>query len=228
MDPALGSLIAASAALVVTHFTLSHPLRPVLAKGLGEGGFLGLYSLVAAACMVWMYYAFTAIPVQQTPLWPGFDDVSWAIGSLLTLVALVLFTGSLTGNPALPAPGAAEAAEREPAGVFRVTRHPMMWGFAFWAIAHILAAPTARTLTVSTAILVLALVGAYLQDRKKARLMGNSWRTWQGTTTFWPRLAELPRAGFTVWIIATALWLALTYAHLHAGDWAAGIWRWVP
>ena len=137
MDPALGSLIAASAALVVTHFTLSHPLRPVLAKGLGEGGFLGVYSLVAAACMVWMYYAFTAIPVQQTPLWPGFDDVSWAIGSLLTLVALVLFTGSLTGNPALPAPGAAEAAEREPAGVFRVTRHPMMWGFASVSYTHL-------------------------------------------------------------------------------------------
>lgn len=227
MDPALGSLTAASAALVGTHFALSHPLRPRLAQRLGEAGFLALYSLIAAGCMAWIYFAFTAIPVQTMPLWPGFDDLSWALASALTLVALVLFTGSLTGNPALPAPGAKSAAARAPSGVFRVTRHPMMWGFALWAIAHMIAAPTARTLIVATAILVLALVGAYLQDGKKARLMAGSWQQWQGRTTYWPRPGRLLSAGWLVWTVAITLWLVLTYAHLHAGDWAAGIWRWV-
>ena len=62
MDQALVSLLAASIAFVGTHFALSHPLRAPLVGALGDGGFMGLYSVVAAGCMAWMYFAFTAAP----------------------------------------------------------------------------------------------------------------------------------------------------------------------
>jgi uncharacterized membrane protein len=140
---------------------------------------------------------------------------------------LLLFLGSLRGNPALPAPGAEKLALQDPRGVFAVTRHPMMWGFALWALAHLSIDWSWRTTIVATAILVLALVGAHLQDRKKETLMGDAWAAWESKTSYWPRLSSLPRAGAMLWLVTVVLWLAVTWAHIRAAGVPAGVWRWV-
>ena len=227
MDHALNSLLAASITLIGTHFAMSHPLRARLVSTLGQGGFMGVYSLVSLACILWMYFAFTAVQPGAPPLWTGFDSVSWAVASVLTLLAMVLYAGSMVGNPALPAPGAEQAAQADPKGVFLMTRHPMMWGFALWAIAHIIAAPTARTLIVASTILFLALVGAHMQDRKKRVLMGGAWTGWEAKTSYWPRWSNLTRAGIIPWVIGLILWLALSWAHIPLSGYDAGIWRWL-
>ena len=223
MDSIL-SLIAASLAFVGTHFALSHPLRAPLVKALRPGGFSVLYSAVAAACMVWMYFAFIASPAANLG---GSGEIGWIIATVLTLPALVLFLGSMKGNPALAAPGAAEAAQREPSGVFRVTRHPMMWGFALWAISHIVVWWSTRTLVVALTILVLALVGARLQDRKKRGQMGEAWQAWEAKTSYWPRWSKLGGAGVVLWLIAVAAWLGISWWHISAGGIPAGVWRWI-
>ena len=46
-----------------------------------------------------------------------------------------------------------------PRGVFAITRHPMMWGFALWAIVHVMVVATPKALVLDGAILFLALVG---------------------------------------------------------------------
>ena len=228
MDPALTTLIAASVAFVGTHFALSHPLRAPLVKALGEKGFLAVYSLVALATFGWMIWAFGAMTRRGASLWNGSGEVLWAIASLLSIVALALFLGSLRGNPALPDPRAAEGlADKQPTGVFRVTRHPMMWGFALWAFSHILVAPTGRTLVLAGTIAFLALVGAHLQDRKKETLMGEGWRAWEAKTSYWPRLGALPGIGVGLWAVTLALWLAVTWAHIWLAYVPAGVWRWV-
>ena len=224
MEPALVSLWAASTAFVGTHFALSHPLRSPLVKLLGDGGFAILYSLVAAACMAWMYFGFVASPAGGLG---GSGEIGWIIASLLTLPALVLFLGSLMGYPALPVPGAEKLAQREPAGVFAVTRHPMMWGFALWAFSHIVLWWSWRTLIVASAILILALVGARFQDSKKARLMGGAWAEWEAKTSFWPRWTKLASAGLILWLVAIAAWFGITWWHVRAGAIPAGLWRWI-
>lgn len=227
MDPALISLLAASIAFVGGHFVMSHPLRRPLVGIFGEKGFLGIYSLVSLATFAWMILAFRDAPRRGMPAWSGQDDASWAIASLLTIIALVLFLGSLRGNPALPATTAGRVAASDPRGVFLVTRHPMMWGFALWAIAHLLIAPTGRTLILAGAILILALVGAHLQDLKKEALQGHAWKSWSGRTSYWPQWRQLYRAGAGLWLTAIVLWLAITWAHVWFGYVAAGIWRWI-
>lgn len=223
MDPLI-SLSAASLALIGTHFALSHPLRSPLVRALGARGFLGLYSLVAAGCMVWMALAFRAAPPADLGGTTG--EAGWIIATLLTLPALVLFLGSLRNNPALPNPGAAQGVTRAPTGVFAVTRHPMMWGFALWALSHIALWWSARTLIVAGAILILALVGAHLQDAKKRALMGEGWTRWEAQTSYWPRWGKVFGAGAGLWLAATAAWLALTWLHLPAARIPAGVWRW--
>ncbi|MGN6495749.1 MAG: NnrU family protein [Tsuneonella sp.] len=223
MNPALTSLLAAALAFVGTHFALSHPLRAPLVRAIGEKGFLALYSLVALATFGWLIVAFRAAPAGDLG---GSGDLGWAIATLLTIPALVLFLGSLRGNPALPGMPA-EAAGREPRGVFAVTRHPMMWGFALWAIAHLVLWWDWRTVIVAGAVLILALVGARLHDRKKHALTGEAWSGWEARTSYWPRWGALLRAGPLLWMSAVVVWLAVTYGHIDAAGVPAGVWRWL-
>ncbi len=224
MDP-LTSLAAASIALVGTHFALSHPLRAPLVRMGGYGGFMAIYNAVAVVCLVWMWFAFGDAPASDLG---GSGDIGWIVATVLTSPAIALFLGSLTPrNPSMPMPGAEAAARAGPAGAFRVTRHPMMWGFGLWALSHLLLWWSTRTVIVSLAILVLALVGAKLQDRKKRVQMGEAWVEWEAQTTYWPRLSQLGELGWIGWLAALLTWAVLMWVHIPLGGVPAGIWRWL-
>jgi uncharacterized membrane protein len=141
---------------------------------------------------------------------------------------MMLWLGSMIQrNPALPMPGAEDAARAEPAGVFRITRHPMMWGFAIWALSHIILWWSLRTLIISLAVGFLALAGAHMQDRKKQVLMGEAWHIWQSRTSYWPRLGALARMGWLTALGGTAIWAAALWLHMVMAGIPAGILRWL-
>ncbi len=220
----------AAGAFVGTHFALSHPLRAPLVSRLGERGFLGVYSLVAAGTLYWLFQAYRA-SVPTPMLWPVGDAV-WAVASAVMLVASVLFMGSLVRNPALVTGGAPAAVPNEARGVYAVTRHPMMWAFALWGLVHIAIHPVAAQIVLAGAIVVLALGGAAAQDAKKLGATPG-WRKWTERTSFLPFAAILQgRArlgGFGGHALGggAVLWLAATWAHVPLAAQTAGVWRWV-
>ena len=224
-------LIIAAIAFVGTHFLLSHPVRAPLVGAMGERGFSALYSLVALATFIWLVVAYRGAPVTA-PLWPA-GDVLWAIVTVVMLVASILFMGSLIKNPALPNPGAPARVPPEAKGVFTVTRHPMMWAFALWGFCHIAVMPTLANIVLCAAIIILALFGASLQDRKKKQLQPQTWPQWEARTSYWPFAAiaegRARFGGFRPhdWAGGVVIWLAATWAHIPAAHIAAGIWRWV-
>jgi uncharacterized membrane protein len=224
MDEGLFALIAANAAFVGTHFLMSHPLRAPLVKALGAGGFQVAYTIVSAATLAWVYFAYVAAPAGGLP---GSGEIGWIVATALTLPATVLLAGSLFGNPALPTPQAEEQARAEPRGVFRVTRHPMMWGIGLWALSHIVLFANWRSVVTAFAMGLLALVGARLQDAKKERLMGEAWREWEEKTSYAPRLDRLFSAGAVAWGLGIVLFLGLSWLHIRAGGIPAGVWRWI-
>lgn len=111
--------------------------------------------------------------------------------------------------------------------MFRVTRHPMMWAIGLWAIAHLVLFWSLRTMITAAAMGTLALVGARLQDGKKARLMGDAWAQWSRNTAFWPRLGQLFSVGALPLVAGTALWLVAQGLHLLQAGIPAGIWKWL-
>ena len=221
-------LVTACAAFIGTHFLMSHPLRAPMVERLGANGFLGVYSLVSLATFGWMIWAFRQAPTGET-LWPATDAI-WIIASILTLLAAIFYCGSMIRNPAMPNPspdaGAALAA-KVPNGMFLVTRHPMMWSFALWGVGHILVAPRMDNFIFIGAIIFMALVGSWAQDVKKRATLGDAWRAWEGRTAFVPRLSQLPRIGWRLWLAGIALWLFATWAHNFFGAYDAGILRWI-
>jgi len=221
---AMTMLIVASAAFVGTHFMMSHPLRNAMVGALGEQGFAISYTVVSLLTFGWMVWAYPAASAAAPePLWaagrPGF-----IIATLLMWLGSVLFMGSLRRNPAFPRPGKPITKIDEPNGVYAITRHPMMWGFALWALTHVIVVPTHASLVLSFAIAFLALVGAALQDRKKAALLGEVWREWISKTSFIPYGRGLKSADGFALVTGTILWLVATWAHGALGYRPAGIW----
>ena len=223
-------VLAAASSFVGSHLVLSHPLRRPLVGVLGEPAFGALYSAVASGTLGATVWAYLAAPAT-VPLWTVGDGL-WTLSTLAMLLASILLLGSLVRNPEMPGAGAT-AATAKATGVYGVTRHPMMWSFAIWGASHIIVYPIARNIVLSGAIIVLALAGATLQDRRKAALDPAGWAAWQGRTSFLPFAAIARRkatfGSFGVHALGGGgvVWLAATWAHIPLAGWPAGIWRWL-
>lgn len=217
-------LILASVAFVGTHFLMSHTMRARLVYVFKASGFLLVYSLVSIVTFAWMVIEFQRAP-KDAALWPA-GNIVWAVATALMLLASILFVGSFVRNPSLPGMPDAMAAQK-PFGVFKVTRHPMMWGFALWGVAHILVAARPDNFIFSGAIVFLALVGAKAQEIKKKKLVGVEWDAWLRQTSFGLQLGQIASVGAGPWLFGIALWLGASWAHGYLGGFPAGIFRWI-
>ena len=219
----------AAAAFVGTHFLLSHPLRRPLVGVLGEKGFMALYAVVAIVTLGAVSWAYRNAPATLA-LWQVGDGL-WGVATIAMLAASIMLIGSLVRNPALP--GARNAGAASAHGVYAITRHPMMWAFAIWGVCHILVYPVPKNIVVAAAIIVLALVGAALQDRKKTALDPLGWPAWQARTSYWPFAAiaqgraQFGQLGAHALGGGVVVWLLATWAHIPLAGWPAGIWRWL-
>ena len=217
MTPQMG-LFFSAIAFLGTHFLLSHPLRGLLVRSVGEGPFRGIYSLVALLTFGAMIYFYQVIG-REPPLWDA-GEAGWIAATILMWIGSILFVGSFVGNPALPG---ARGPVGGPKGVFSITRHPMMWGFALWAIVHLTVIAMPKALVFDGSIILLALAGAALQDRKKAGLMGEAWHEWTAQTAFIPFSRGVANPGMVALIGGTLLFFVATWAH----PTPAGFWRWL-
>ena len=211
-------LLLSAVAFVGTHFLMSHPLRDPLVRRMGEGPFRGIYVIVSFVTLGATIYFYRAIG-REPPLWvPG--DAVWLAASLLMWFAAILLVGSFIRNPAFPgAPGP----KGGPTGVFTITRHPMMWSFAIWAIVHLAVVGMPKSLVLDGAILILALGGAAGQDRKKAQQFGEAWHEWTAQTAFVPFSRGVGYPGTVALIGGTVLFFLATKLH----PLPAGFWRWI-
>ena len=225
MDQALVSLLAAAVAFVGLHFALSHPLRPSLVSRLGESGFRLAYSLVALASSGWCRPFVRSARAGRAcgTEWAGFRGCLQAADA-----GCVGFIGRVVPGEPRASRSARTRTCRERAA-WRLSRHPASHDVVLrylGAVPHP-AQPTARQFVLAGAIALLALLGAHMQDQKKESLMGEAWREWESQTAYWPRLTRLHRAGGLAWAGGIAIWLAASYAHIHANAIPAGIWRWL-
>jgi len=155
-------LVAATAAFLLTHFVTSTPLRPKLVGAIGEGPYLGVYSLVALATLVWMIWAYAGAPREL--LWTGFRELP----RLVMPLAFILIACGYARNPTMVGADRLLKSEDPARGIIRITRHPIMWGVMLWAAAHLLARGERAAVVFFGGFLVLAALGTVLMDRRKS------------------------------------------------------------
>lgn len=217
-------LVLGAIAFVGTHFLLSHPLRASMVGALGEKMFSLTYVVVSFATLYLMVHFYhRAFADSPAVLWDA-GSVGWIAGTVLMWIGSILFVGSLKSNPAFPTGGKPVTRIGAASGVFAITRHPMMWGFAIWALAHAIVAPSARVLILTGAVAFLALAGAHGQDLRKSELDPREWNVWRKRTSYWPKLSAAPELA-RHWLTALLAWLAITWLHMPVGHIPAGLWR---
>ena len=191
-------------------------LRGRLAARLGERGFLGVFSLASAVAITLLVLAWRG--AGTAVLWTAPDWLRWLLVAAM-LPALVLFAGSLL-SPNPTAVGAGRALALEPRGVLRITRHPMLCGFAIWSAVHVLGNGDAAAAVFFGAFAVTALLGIPSLDAKVA---ARDPAAWAGFARITSRLPFAAIAGGRNRIVASelalpvaagaALWAALLHWH---------------
>jgi uncharacterized membrane protein len=216
-------LLLSLTVFTVLHLLPSTPLRPTLIRVLGRSAFMALFSVASLALFSWVYVVFRQTPVESV-YWTTGHAVR-GVSSLIMLLAFLLLTLAvcerrpviLTGENVLNEPGAIR-------GVLRITRHPVLWAIALWALTHMVnnANPPAWAFFGYAA--ALAFGGVLLIDRRRKRLLPDAaWERLQAETSSTPFLAiaggrnRIVWKEFALWKIALAvvLWAGVMHGHPH-------------
>lgn len=203
------------ALFAATHLGLaSRRVEPVLSARLGRTGYLGLYSAVAIALfvpLVWIYFENR----HAGPwLWavPATGLLRAAIYAGLLFAFVLIVASSLRPSPAAVVPGSPE-----PAGVYRLTRHPLMTGFALVGLLHLPMNGAASDVAFFGGLALFPLVGARHQDLRKLAAGDAKFRDFHDATPFFLftgretlrglREIPLPAVVLGVALAAFARWL---------------------
>lgn len=202
------ALLLAAMAWILLHVVVAGPLRPSLVRRLGLPAYRGVFSLLSALFLVALIWAFAAAP--HVELWPASPALS-VIPLVVMPVAFLFLVGSLRpSNPTLAGPDMVMEGELPVTGFTRITRHPMLWAFSLWALAHMAANGDVATLTLAGAILITALNGMVSIDRKRAAAFGERWQRFAAKTSIIPFSAVA--AGRTPLRFADIGWLNIAVA----------------
>jgi len=190
-------VLYAALLFVGIHMASSTPLRATIVRSVGERSYLGLFSLLSAIALVWLVWAYIAAPYEALwtpPAWTY--HLPWAV---MPIAFVLVVLGYTTPNPtAVMSEKRLEAHDPAP-GVLKITRHPLMWGIALWALVHIPANGDKASLILFGSLAFTALVGMALIDRKKEDKLGSAWGPFALTTSAIPFLAAAQKRTRIVW-----------------------------
>jgi uncharacterized membrane protein len=199
---------------VLTHMVpSSRRWRARLVARLGQGAFLGLYSLVALALFVPLVWIYMVNRHQGPLLW----DLR-ALPGLRTAALVLAGFGFALFVAAFFQPSPATVGMRgavSPRGLHLITRHPMFMGTAIIGLAHLLLEGFLTDVLFFGGLLLYSVVGCLHQDARKRATEGERFAQFYRETSFLPFVALL--AGRTRLPLYQLPWLPLLVGAVAAG-----------
>jgi uncharacterized membrane protein len=138
---------------------------------------------VSLAAIAWMIWAYVKAPYER--VWVGDEFKVWAL-VLMPVSLICIVAGGMTRNPSAVRQESALATMGEPRGILRITRHPIQWGIALWALLHLIARGDAASLVFFGGFALLAILGTMLIDARKNRTLGADWQRFASSTSNFP------------------------------------------
>jgi uncharacterized membrane protein len=215
------SLIAAAAFFLAIHLLVSGTrVRDALTGRIGQGPYMGLFSLSSLAGLAWLGIAFAGAR-GQTGYWDLTPSTRQIQIGLQLLAMLLIVPGLTTPNPTSVRQEGALDRPDVVKGMLRITRHPFLWGVAIWAVGHLLVNGDPASLVLFGTMLVLALFGTASIDAKRRRALGPKWDAFAAQTSNIPFAAiaagrqklSLGEIGWWRIVLAVAIWALLAWAH---------------
>ena len=211
----MAPLLLAALGWIGLHLLVAGPLRPGLVDRLGEWRFRQMFAVASALLLLALILSYRAAPF--VPIW---SPPQWAYvwAHLCMVPAFVLLALSLTDSPTGVLAGSRAF---EPRGVFRITRHPMLWSFAIWAAVHVIGNGDTASLLFFGAFLLTALLGMPSIDAKAAARDPERWARFTARSSILPFGAIAAGRNRLVWreigwlppVLGLLLWVAVLHFH---------------
>lgn len=212
-------LIAASFFLGIHLGISGTEIRYRLIEQYGEKRFRIAFAASALLGLFWLVFAWRQAPYLV--LW-GQPWVFRYLAVLFIPFAFYLAVAAVTTkNPALMGQETVLDENHMATGVLRITRHPLMWGIALWALLHLLANGDLAAVIFFGTFLVLAVKGTFDLDRKRLRACGERWQRYMESTSNVPFHAILTGRQKLEWgelgwwriLLALVLYGGILHAH---------------
>lgn len=220
------NLIAAVAVFLLLHLLVSGTrLRDAITGTIGEGTYMGLFSLASLGALIWVGVAFgvTRGGPGDTVYW-GSNAATRILQLLIQFIAvLFIVPGITTRNPTSVGQARSSEDQGVVSGMLRITRHPFLWGVAIWSAGHMMVNGDLASLIMFGAFLVLAIAGTLSIDAKRSRAMDGAWREFAYNTSNIPFAAivsgrqtlDIGEIGYVRLGGAVLVYLFLLGAHHH-------------
>ena len=213
----MSGLFLAFTLFVALHSIPAIPvLRSRIVATIGRPAYIGSYSAVSTALLVWLFYE--ALNTDYVELWTTSD---WQLGVTFVAAPLGLFlvvAGLLSPNPFSVT---MRGNDGKQGAIIAVTRHPVLWGFLFWSAGHLFPNGDLRSLVLFGGFAVFSAAGIMITERRSARKLSENWSKMAGQTSVLPFLAILagrqrPRLDLPL-LAGAAISLVVTIFLLHGG-----------
>jgi uncharacterized membrane protein len=221
------NLVAAALVFILIHLLISGTrVRDAAVATIGQGPYMGLFSLASIVALAWLIFAFGAARSDpaSTVLWTSPPALRWVQLVLQFLAFMLVVPGLATPNPTSVAQQGLVDRPDAVKGMLRITRHPFLWGVAIWAFGHLLVNGDIAGLVLFGSLLALALFGTVSIDHKRRRALGERWDAFAAQTSNVPFAAilagrqtlNLGEIGWWRLALAVVLYAALLAAHPYA------------
>ena len=220
----MSALLLAVGFFLAIHLLVSGTrLREALTVRIGQGAYMGLFSLASLAGLAWLIFAYGAARQAQSNevMWSVTPTTRWVQIALQLPAMLLIVVGLTTPNPTSVGQEAALQKIDVVKGVLRITRHPFLWGVALWALGHLLVNGDVAGIVLFAAMLALALFGTVSIDAKRRRALGKSWDAFAAQTSNVPFAAmaagrqrlNVGEIGWWRIALGVGVWAMFAWAH---------------
>jgi len=215
-------LILSIAAFTALHIIPSTRLRPWIIGQFGRIAFMLVLSVLSTVSFIWMWIAYKAATHDvETVFWVT-DTPLRLLSAGIMYVAILLIVWMLTNTPRILINGEHLLQEKNSIrGVLRITRHPMMWPLALWAMVHMLNNADPAGFVYFGYFVVLAIFGTLMIDARRKKHLGTDWSAIEKATSNTPFAAILTGKNSFPWremgwqrpLAALVIWAAIIHFH---------------
>jgi uncharacterized membrane protein len=214
-ERSLAEFVLSLAAFLAAHVVPTRPaIRGRLVAAMGERAYLAGYSVLSVLLLAWVVVA--AVRAPYVPLWTPAPWTYLVPIAVMPLSLMLLGAGLASPNPLSVSLNRRETGATPGVGGMR---HPVMWGFALWALSHIPPNGDVVSLILFGGLALFAVGGMKALDRRRRRELGEErWRALAGSVVRRPALTVPALGGAVAGIIAYLLLLLGGHAVLFGTD----------